>query len=122
VSWEVEYTDEFGKWWDSLTEAGQKSVAKIVVLLSELGPSLGYPHSSDVVHSRLRKLRELRIQHKGKPYRVLYAFDPSRAAILLLGGDKTGNDHWYETNIPIAEKLYDQYLKERKESANGQEV
>jgi hypothetical protein len=122
VGWEVEYTDEFGKWWDSLTEAAQKSVAKIVVLLAETGPSLGYPHSSDIVQSRRGKLRELRIQHKGHPYRVLYAFDPSRVAILLIGGDKTGDDRWYETNIPIAEKLYDLYLKERKESDNGQEI
>jgi hypothetical protein len=122
LRWEVEYTDEFGEWWDSLTEAAQKSVAKIVVLLSESGPSLGYPHSSDIVQSRRGKLRELRIQHKGHPYRVLYAFDPSRTAILLIGGDKTGDDRWYDTNIPIAEKIYEKYLKERKESDNGQEI
>jgi hypothetical protein len=42
---------------------------------------------------------------------VLYAFDPLRAAILLLGGDKTGNDRWYEEHVPVADNLYDEYLQ-----------
>lgn len=57
-------------------------------------------------------MRELRIQHQGRPYRVLYAFDPRRNAILLLGGDKTGNDRWYEQHVPIADRLYEQHLSE----------
>ena len=56
-------------------------------------------------------MRELRIQHKGEPYRVLYAFDPRRAAILLLGGCKAGNDRWYEENVPLADKIYDEHLR-----------
>jgi hypothetical protein len=61
-------------------------------------------------------MRELRIQHEGRPYRTLYAFDPRRCAILLLGGDKTGRDRWYEENIPRADRLYDQHLAQlRKE-------
>ncbi len=55
-------------------------------------------------------MRELRIQHLGRPYRVLYAFDPRRTAILLLGGDKTGNDRWYDEQVPVAEDLYDEHL------------
>jgi hypothetical protein len=54
-------------------------------------------------------MRELRIQHKGKPYRVLYAFDPKRMALLLVGGDKAGNDRWYEINVPLADNLYDEH-------------
>jgi hypothetical protein len=57
-------------------------------------------------------MRELRIQHEGRPYRVLYAFDTGRAAILLLGGDKTGNDRWYEQQVPVADKLYDEHLRQ----------
>lgn len=56
-------------------------------------------------------MRELRIQHAGRPYRVLYAFDPRRAAILLLGGDKTGQDRWYEQFVPTADALYDEHLE-----------
>src|SRR5690606_24874251 len=52
---------------------------------------------------------EIRIQHGGRPYRVLYAFDPRRMAILLIGGNKTGNDRWYETSVPLADRLYDEH-------------
>ena len=60
-------------------------------------------------------MRELRIQHAGRPYRVLYAFDPRRVAILLIGGDKTGDDRWYEKNVPIADKTYEAHLEALKE-------
>ena len=59
-------------------------------------------------------MRELRIQHEGEPYRVLYAFDPVRSAILLIGGNKKGNDRWYREFVPIADKLYDEHLTELK--------
>jgi len=114
VSWEVEYTDRFGKWWDGLSVEEQVSVQGTVGLLEELGPLLGYPHSSDIKGSRHSPMRELRIQHGGRPYRVLYAFDPTRAALLLIGGDKTGNDRWYEEFVPVADKLYDEHMETLK--------
>ena len=55
-------------------------------------------------------MRELRVQHEGRPYRVLYAFDPRRVAVLLIGGDKTGNDRWYQEFVPRADRLYDEHL------------
>ena len=61
-------------------------------------------------------MRELRIQHAGRPYRVLYAFDPNRDALLLIGGDKTGNDRWYEIFIPVADRLYDEHLNELEQN------
>jgi len=73
---------------------------------------LRFPHSSGVKGSKHDHMRELRIQHQGRPYRVLYAFDPRRVAILLVGGDKTGDDRWYDTYVPIADRLYDECLKE----------
>ena len=57
-------------------------------------------------------MRELRIQHKGAPYRVFYAFDPRRAAILLIGGTKTGDKRFYEKMVPVADDLYDTHLEE----------
>jgi hypothetical protein len=59
-------------------------------------------------------MRELRTQHDGRPLRTLYAFDPRRHAILLIGGDKTGNKRWYEEQIPIADRLYAEHLEELK--------
>lgn len=57
-------------------------------------------------------MRELRIQHQGEPYRILYAFEPRRAAILLIGGKKTGQNKWYEEFIPLADRLYDVHLEQ----------
>jgi hypothetical protein len=110
VEWEVEYTDEFEEWWLGLNEAEQEDVAAYVTLLEKKGPTLPFPYSSDIRGARHTHMRELRVQHKGRPYRVLYAFDPRRAAILLIGGDKTGDERWYETNVPLADELYDRHL------------
>ncbi len=112
MAWEVEFSDEFGLWWEGLNPAEQKSVDFTVSLLQEVGPTLRMPHSSGVGMSRHPHMRELRIQHEGRPYRVLYAFDPRRAAILLIGGDKTGNNRWYEEYVPRADEIYDQHLGE----------
>jgi hypothetical protein len=115
VEWTVEYTDEFASWWNRLSEQEQASVEASVRLLQERGPMLRFPHSSGVKGSKHEHMRELRIQHRGRPYRVLYAFDPRRVAILLIGGDKTGDDRWYETYMPIADSLYDECLRDLKE-------
>ena len=103
-------------WWQTLTEAQQDDVAHTVGLLAELGPALDFRYSSKVKGSRHSHLRELRTRSGGQPLRTLYAFDPLRTAILLLGGDKTGDDRWYEKFIPVADRLYDEHLDElRKE-------
>ena len=109
--WEVEYTDEFESWWYELSEAEQIDIATVVELLELRGTNLKFPYSSGIEGTKLSHLRELRIQHAGEPYRVLYAFDPRRCALLLIGGNKTGNDRWYETHIPIAERLYKEHLE-----------
>lgn len=111
MSWNVEYTDEFGDWWATLDESAQDSIAVTVTLLERKRPFLSYPYSSGIEGSRHNHMRELRTQHTGEPYRVLYAFDPRRSAILLIGGNKTGQDRWYEEYVPIADKLYDDHLK-----------
>ena len=114
--WEVEYTDEFGQWWQGLSVGQQNSVAARVELLVEYGPKLPYPYSSDIRGSRHGVMRELRAQSGGRPLRVFYAFDPRRTSILLIGGDKTGNDRFYKEYVPVADDLYDEHLDElRKE-------
>lgn len=112
MAWEVEYTDEFAAWWDSLDEREQADIDASVRLLEMCGPSLGYPHSSGVRGSRHSHMRELRTQSGGAPLRTLYAFDPRRVAILLIGGDKTGDDAWYDRFVPLADRIYDSHLQE----------
>lgn len=109
--WEVEYTDEFGAWWGTLDADAQESVAVSVELLRQLGPQLPRPHA-DVVHgSRHSNMKELRTQHGGRPLRTMFAFDPRRAAILLIGGDKTGDNRFYEKMVRRADELYDAHLE-----------
>jgi hypothetical protein len=112
MKWDVEYTDEFEEWWDSLSESEQEDISASVQLLEERGPNLGFPHSSGISGSKHSHMRELRTQHGGKPYRTLYAFDPRRNAILLIGGNKTGDNRWYETHILIADRVYDEHLQQ----------
>jgi hypothetical protein len=108
----VLFTDEFGAWWDSLTVEEQDSVDRVVGILERTGATLTGLYSSGIVTSAFPHMRELRIQHAGEPYRVLYAFDPKRRAVLLLGGIKTGDDRWYEIHVPIADRIYRKYLAE----------
>lgn len=114
VAWEVEFTNEFHSWWHSLSEGMQDDIALSVRHLMEFGPALGFPHSSKVVTSRHPQMRELRTQSGGRPLRTLYAFNPLRTAILLIGGDKTGDDRWYETLVPTADRIFDVHLNELK--------
>ncbi len=112
MAWEVETSDEFKAWYDELDDDETESVNYSVGLLAEAGPVLGRPHVDRVQHSRHGNMKELRVQHQGRPYRVLFAFDPRRCAYLILGGDKTGNDRWYDEFVPQADELYDQHLRE----------
>ena len=121
VAWEVEFTDEFEEWWHTLSESEQGKVDARVGLLMERGPNLGFPFSSQVKTSRFPEMRELRAQAGGDPLRMLYAFDQRRTAILLVAGDKTGDDRWYETNVPVADRLFERHLRtvEKERTEHG---
>lgn len=111
MAWEINVVSEFTEWYQGLDDDTVDSVDAVVELLEQHGPSLGFPHSSAILGTRRHALRELRRQHKGDPIRILYAFDPAREAVLLLGGIKTGDDRWYEKHVPTAERLMDDYLR-----------
>ena len=115
MPWEVEYTDEFEEWWARLSENQQDALVATVGMLTEYGPNLPYPYSSSVRASRHGRMRELRVQIGGRPLRVFYALDPRRTSILLIGGDKTGHDRFYEVYVPMADDLYDAHLEELRD-------
>lgn len=115
MPWEVEYTDEFEEWWGRLSENQQDALVATVGLLMQRGPNLPYPYSSNVKSSRHGHMRELRVQSGGRPLRVFYALDPRRTSILLIGGDKTGYQRFYQDFVPIADNLYDAHLEELRE-------
>ena len=87
----------------------------MVELLAEYGPWLRFPHASAVAGSRHGHIPELRVQSGGRPVRVFYAFDPRRSAIPLTGGNKTGEDRFYEQFVPLADRLHGEHLKELKD-------
>jgi hypothetical protein len=90
VAWTVEVSDEFAEWYRELTDDEHESVNFSVDLLEELGPTLGRPHVDTVRDSRHANMKELRVQHQGRPYRILFAFDPRRAAYLYSGRRQDG--------------------------------
>ncbi len=117
MSWEVEYTNEFGAWWDGLSQTEQTRVTRAVEVLKQGGPALGRPWVDVITTSRHANMKELR--PRGGFLRFLFAFDPRRAAILLVGGDKRDQwNAWYREVVPLADRLYDDYLEElRREGA-----
>lgn len=122
MAWEVEFTDEFEEWWNTLTEDQQEDVDASVRVLESAGPILKEPLSKVIESSRHHPhMKELRVSTEGgNRLRIFYAFDPRRAAILLIGGDKTGQwQEFYEEYIPVADDLYDEHLKAvRKEQGD----
>jgi len=115
--WEVEYTDEFEEWWRELTQEQQEALDERVMLLAEHGPALRRPVVGEITSSHHPNMKELRVSRAGA-LRVLFAFDPRRHAILLLGGDKSGEwEQWYPTAIPAADVLYDAHLRELRDEA-----
>lgn len=117
--WEVEFTDEFEAWWSTLDTDEQESLVVSVELLRQMGPQLSRPHADTLAGSKHTNMKELRTQHQGRPLRTLFAFDPRRCAILLIGGDKTGDNRFYQRMIPLADRLYAEHLEQlRKEKLN----
>lgn len=110
MEWEVEYTDQFEVWFEELDERQQESIVIAVEVLQGRGPGLGRPLIDTIKRSRHANMKELR-PRRGN-LRILFAFDPRRMAILLIGGDKTHRwEGWYEKTIPFADQLYDEHLE-----------
>src|ERR1035437_3125703 len=110
--WEVEVSDEFRVWYEGLNTGERMSIATCVELLELDGPGLGRPYVDTLNGSTYPNMKELRVQHQGRPYRILFVFDPRRNAYLILGGDKTGDKDWYVDAIRRADAIYAQHLEE----------
>jgi hypothetical protein len=119
VAWSVKVTEEYAAWFTALIKddlASAVQVAQAVAALREEGPALGRPPADRIQGSTIHHLKELRPGSAGRSeIRVLFAFDATRSALLLLGGDKAGSwQRWYRENIPIAEQLYLEYTTEEE--------
>lgn len=100
--WDVLWDDDCARWFDGLSDDVQDAIAAVIGVLQVKGPLLGRPLADTLQGAPIANLKELRVQHKGQPWRLLYVFDPKRRAVILVGGNKAGDSRWYEVNIPIA--------------------
>ena len=107
----VNTSNEFDSWFTPLEEALQDDILFVVRLLEEHGPQLRRPYADTLEGTSLSNLKELRVQHRDEPYRILFAFDPKREALLLIGGNKAGDKRWYKRMIPIAETIFERHLE-----------
>ncbi|MBW6487138.1 MAG: type II toxin-antitoxin system RelE/ParE family toxin [Syntrophobacterales bacterium] len=113
--WKILQTKQFGEWFagsDNVDEDVRESIYALMEVLKSIGPNLGRPYVDSVKGSRHENMKELRVQSEGRPFRIFFAFDPFRQAVLLIGGNKTGDKRFYARMLPIADALYDHYLQD----------
>jgi hypothetical protein len=110
MEWDVQFDPEFAEWLAALDEDLRREIVALAVLLRQRGPHLGRPYVDTLEDSEFSNMKELRVQFRGDPWRVLFAFDPNRTAILLVGGNKRGDKRWYKKHIPIADEKFRRHL------------
>ncbi|HEX3871740.1 MAG TPA: type II toxin-antitoxin system RelE/ParE family toxin [Pirellulales bacterium] len=105
-------TNEFDAWFAELDDDSQAEIIAKVTLLELLGPRLARPHADTLKGSKHANMKELRADTADQALRVAFAFDPERAGILLLGGNKSGvsQKRFYKQLIAKADVLYDAHL------------
>ncbi len=110
MSWTVVLVDSFRDWLDEQEGDVRDEIRGKLLLLARFGPNLRRPQVGKVAGSGIANLKELVIQVGGDPWRVLFAFDPDRSAVLLVGGCKRGDGRWYERAISLAERRYAEHI------------
>jgi hypothetical protein len=112
MPWIVEFADEFATEFDQLPRRVRDELLAHAEMLAWLGPALGRPRVDTLKGSRYSNMKELRFRMGGL-WRVAFAFDPRRRAILLVAGNKLGADHrrFYERLIATADRRFGSHLK-----------
>jgi hypothetical protein len=116
MTWDVLVAPEFQSWLASLPQQGKRAVAVDLEVLREYGPQLGRPLVDHIKASKHGNMKELRTTSGGNAYRTIFAFDPIRRAVLLIGGDKSGQnqERFYKAIIKQADAIYDRHLEQMK--------
>lgn len=110
--WTIIYRPHYSAWFGKCGEELQNEILAHLEVLKTVGPNLGRPRVDHIKGSAHQNMKELRVQFKGDPVCILFAFDPDRRAVLLLGGAKTGDDRWYRKNVPLADHDFTLHLQE----------
>lgn len=122
MSWSVFFCDEFDAEFQQMVESLQNELLAHALLLREFGPNLGRPTVDTLKGSKYPNMKELRFNWEGEVWRVAFAFDPKRQAILLAGGDKAGTSQkrFYRRLIEIADERYGKHLVGLSASQRGE--
>jgi hypothetical protein len=107
-------TESFAAWLDTQEPDVRCEILAHARLLASQGAELGRPHADDIDEAGYAGMRELRLQIEGTPWRVLFAVDPDGTSVLLVGGRKGGDPHWYRRHLPEAARLYERHLKKQR--------
>lgn len=120
--WIIDRTDEIAEWIAELDDDAKEAILRHILILKEIGPTLGRPYVDSIKESKHHNMKELRVQNKQRLFRIFFVFDLERKAILLIGGDKRGDKRFYKRMIPLADQLYDTYIDNKnKEKKNDSE-
>lgn len=112
ITWTVIFEDEFDVEFQGLPDGLQNEILAHALLLRDYGPNLGRPTVDTLKGSKHSKMKELRFDWKGGVWRIAFAFDPKRQAVLLAAADKSGADQKrvYKKLITLADRRYDRYV------------
>ncbi len=110
MEWDVQLDEDFADWLAGLDADLRDEIIANANLLRERGPQLGRPYVDTLEGSAFTNMKELRVQFRGDPWRILFAFDPNRTAILLVGGNKRGDKRWYKKHLPVADERFQRHL------------
>lgn len=128
MTWTVLFHNAFDAEFEALVNELQDELLAHAKLLAEFGPNLGRPTVDTLKGSQHANMKELRFSWNGQVWRVAFAFDPQRQAILLVGGDKGGADQrrFYKRLLTVADERYDDHLntlsQSSKESRHGKKT
>lgn len=116
MPWTVSFAEEFEAEYDALPKEVQDAILARALLLEREGPMLGRPHADTLTGSKHANMKELRCTAADGVWRIAFAFDPDRQAILLVGGDKSGGSEkrFYKSLIARAIDRFDRHLEKRK--------
>ncbi|MGB3299512.1 MAG: type II toxin-antitoxin system RelE/ParE family toxin [Phormidesmis sp.] len=123
-NWLVIFHDEFNAEFDALSENVQDRLLAALALLKQFGPNLGRPHVDALDRAETSNLKELRFDASNGVWRVAFAFDPKRQAIILVAGDKKGENQkkFYKNLIKTADSRFNRWLAQEENLNHGNDT
>lgn len=114
MAWTVEMHEDFAKEFNAFSLNVQDELLAKALVLRQIGPTLGRPHADTLKGSKHANMKELRFDVRSEVWRVAFAFDPKRKAIILAAGDKKGKNEtrFYKRLIKVADTRFDQHLSD----------